>query len=302
VIDFCVRTDKTRVILSAGSDVEISSSGRHSAANRPRVKVEPAEPASLERVFDLASRFEDFLSLFLGASIRLLTVEFNISDGRKGWLVRRQPGKIEKHDPQASFTCDFSQLAAAIAAWFSATEDVRPLQNFVYGTVRDSSMFVETEFLSLAQALESLHRLTDSTTLAVASTFKRICTSIIDTIRVVCPNSALARRLEESVQFANEPSFRNRIEALLARLNPEDARVLLGDPTQFEQTLRQTRNYLTHLGIHTQSRVLTSARDLFLFNQKLHALLRLLMLMNVGFPENVVFEAIRFQSQKWTLF
>jgi len=40
-------------------------------------------------------------------------------------------------------------------------------------------------------------------------------------------------------------------------------------------------------------------KELFLFNQKLHAFLRLLTLVYVGFPEDVVFEPVRYQSKKW---
>jgi hypothetical protein len=45
--------------------------------------------------------------------------------------------------------------------------------------------------------------------------------------------------------------------------------------------------------------VLTRASELFNFNQRLHALLRLLMLMRLGFPEEKVFEPIFQQSRQW---
>ncbi|HXP71769.1 MAG TPA: HEPN domain-containing protein [Candidatus Dormibacteraeota bacterium] len=300
LVDFCVRANKTRIALSVGSDVHLRA-WHHTAVNRPRIKIEPVELASIERLYDDASRLEDFLSLFLGVSVRLLTVRFSSSDNREGWFVRPQRGRIDKYDLEASFGSESSQLAAAITAWFSATENLRPLQNFVYGTVRDTSMFVETEFLSLAQALESFHRLTDSASLVDSSTFEGIRTKINEVIEAVCHFPALVTKLEESVQFANEPGFRNRINGLLGRLKPEHVQILLGDPIEFEQTLRQTRNFLTHLGIRGQTKVLRSAGDFFLFNQKLHALLRFLMLMNVGFSEDAVFKAIRYQSTRWTL-
>jgi hypothetical protein len=65
--------------------------------------------------------------------------------------------------------------------------------------------------------------------------------------------------------------------------------------------LRQTRNYFTHLGIKKQSRVLTKAAELFLFNQKLHAFLRLLMLLYLGFPERDILEPVLYQSRKWRI-
>jgi len=302
LLDFCVLSTKIGITLSVGSDVALSSSGRHSAASRTRITIAPTEPTSLEQLLDVAYHFEDFLSLFLGISVRLRSVSCDIAGEGEGWFVRRQRGRVEKHDIQASFRCDLSQLSGAIAAWLSATDELRPVQNLVYGTVRDSAMSAETEFLSLAQGLESFHRLTDRSALVPASIFRRICDVLVPTIAAVCNNHALAERLEDAIRFANEPSFKKRIESLITRIRPDHAELLLGDPIEFEQTLRQTRNFFTHLGIKRQSKVITTGGDLFLFNQKLHAFLRLLMLLNVGFPEELVFGSVRYQSRKWTLF
>jgi hypothetical protein len=45
--------------------------------------------------------------------------------------------------------------------------------------------------------------------------------------------------------------------------------------------------------------VLTEATDLFLFNQKLHAFLRLLVLLRIGFEEGEVREPVQYQSGRW---
>jgi hypothetical protein len=59
-------------------------------------------------------------------------------------------------------------------AWLTTSEDFRPVENLVYGVIRNTPLFVETEFLSLAQALDSLNRLTDTSTMVERSLFKRI--------------------------------------------------------------------------------------------------------------------------------
>jgi Apea-like HEPN len=79
----------------------------------------------------------------------------------------------------------------------------------------------------------------------------------------------------------------------------QQTHTVLGDINEFEQTLRQTRNHLTHPGIPKKSKVVTDGKGLFLFNQKMHALLRLLMLVHVRFPEEKVFRAVHDQSRKW---
>ena len=85
----------------------------------------------------------------------------------------------------------------------------------------------------------------------------------------------------------------------MGRLDEDHRQTLLGNPNEFEQILRQTRNYFTHPGIKKQTKVLTDRNELFLFNQKMHALLRLLVLMQLGLPEDTGFGPTYRQSMKW---
>jgi hypothetical protein len=299
LVDFCVRATKARVGLRVVSRLQLAPSGRHSASrDEPQVSIHLNEPASLAWFVDIANRFENFLSLCLGTSAQRRAVQVITGEGQEGWLVQRLRGKVERPDLQSWVQCTASQLAQSMTAWLSMPPEFRPLENLIYGTIRNSSMFVETEFLSLAQGLESLHRLTDSGTLTDKLTFKTILKALLQSIRSVCKNSALADRISDAIRYANEPSFKNRIESLIARISPEHARILLGDARKFEQALRTTRNFFTHPGIPKKTGVLASPKDIFLFNQKLHAFLRMLMLLYVGFPEDAIFEALRHQSNK----
>jgi hypothetical protein len=75
----------------------------------------------------------------------------------------------------------------------------------------------------------------------------------------------------------------------------------LGNPQDFGKALRHTRNYLTHPGTTTKSKAITDGAGLFLMNQKLHALLRFLMLTHLGFPAELVFEPVYYQSRRWKI-
>lgn len=41
-------------------------------------------------------------------------------------------------------------------------------------------------------------------------------------------------------------------------------------------------------------------KEIFLFNQKLHVLLRFLLLKSIGFPEEGIFDQIFQQSRRWS--
>ena len=300
VVDMCALASKTRVSIRITQRPTYTVGGRYiSARSEPKVQIEPVERRSLQWFIDLANRFESFFSLCLGTSVLLNSVLLSGAPDRRGWLVLPRKGKAEKPDVQAWAKGDSSQLAVALAAWLSTPEEFRPLENLVYGMIRHSSLFVETEFLSLAQALESLHRLSDPSTVVDPRLFRHALKRLCQVIAEQCGASAIAARFLDSIRHANEPSFQSRINSLLSQITPEHAARLVGDLGAFERTLRQTRNYFTHPGIAKKSKVITGAKDLFLFNQKLHALLRLLLLINVGFSEDDVFEAVYHQSRQW---
>jgi hypothetical protein len=112
-------------------------------------------------------------------------------------------------------------------------------------------------------------------------------------------DSAIADRCKEVINFMDEPTFQKRIQSLLATIDPDRLKQLIGDPVIFEQTLKQTRDYLTHPGIKKRGKVLTNSKELFLFNQKMHVLLRLLMLKTMGFAEEAIFQQMFEQSHRY---
>ena|SRR5882724_7776033 len=128
--------------------------------------------------------------------------------------------------------------------------------------------------------------------------FKQVLKTLCGVIAKEC-GSPIARRFLDSIRHANEPDFKTRIKSLLSRISRENAVKLVGDLTVVEQSLRQTRNHFTHPGIRSKGRVMVEAKEFFLFDQRLHALLRLLMLMRVGFSEERVLDQVYVQSRQW---
>lgn len=298
VFDFSSLAIRCRVKLEIDRQFSRRRSGESETKHEARILVEPAEPRSLEWYLQVGYRLEHLFSLMLGTSIVLKGAEIT-SESKTGWLLRKTTHEAEKPDPSVWVRCSDLQLIQVVLAWLEMPEEFRSLEDLVYSTLRQSSLFGQSEFLHLAQALESLHRLTDDASITERARFRGILDELRLVIERLCENGDLAGRLNDSIQHANEPSFKVRTQRLLARLSEVHRKDLLGDETEFEKTLRHTRNHLTHPGIATKSKVLTSPREIFLFNQKLHALMRLLMLMHVGLPADLIFEQVLRQATKW---
>ncbi|SRR6266496_4246067 len=304
VLDVCVLAKRFHVLIKIDPNLQFQLGGKNfSAQSEPIVMLEPSEPRSLQWFVEVMHRFENFLSLCLGTSVRAKTMRLigKSGDTESGWVIRPRGGKVEKPSIALWLRCDGSQLSSAVASWFSMSEEFTPLENLIYGTIRHSSLFVETEFLSLAQAIESFHRLTDKSTVVEPQVFAQVKEDLSGFIsQQGWAQSAIAERCKEAINFVNEPTFQNRIQSLLGDIDPERLKRIIGDPVIFEQALKQTRNYLTHPGTKKKEKVLTGSKELFLFNQKLHVLLRLLMLKTMGFAEGAIFDQMFQQSRLYS--
>jgi hypothetical protein len=67
---------------------------------------------------------------------------------------------IGRLDVREYIRCTGNQLANSIAIWLSESGEFRRVEAVALGVLRKGKLFMETEFLSLAQALEGIHRVT----------------------------------------------------------------------------------------------------------------------------------------------
>ena len=169
IFDVCSTDLKCRLEFDVANRMELRASGEYRSLNESVLTLEPAEPKSLRWFLDIAYRFESYFSILLGTSSCLLSVGMKSGD-EIGWLLRKVKNRLEKPDRSIWVVCDRSVLLNMAIQWVSAPKEFQPFEDLVYGTIRNSSLSSETEFLSLAQALEAFHRLTDSSTITRAET------------------------------------------------------------------------------------------------------------------------------------
>src|ERR1035441_8477241 len=205
-LEFSLAPDNTRFKLDVIPVMEHKRSGEVQSKHHSQLVVAPEHPQHIKWYLELSSRFENFFSLLLGTSVRLERFEVK-HDETIGSVVSADRSKKQPTDFTVWAQCSAPQLQTAMTRWLSQPEEFGSLEGLVYGTIRQSSLFVETEFLSLAQALESFHR--------ISSTDKK-------------------------------SKFAQRIKALLAQIPDQHRKQLIGDDeNNFVNTLKNTRNYFT---------------------------------------------------------
>ena len=230
--------------------------------------IEPQAPKSYNWVLPLVRRLQDFFSLCLGSAILPISIRAFQSAGQGrppigSEFVFRQIHRARaevKRDSMVTWH-DLREILPAILQRWLGKDELRPVQSLLLGTFYNPSAYVESQFLSLAQAIESMHRVTK----------------------------------------AGKVSFQTRIEELLSDLSSSTRNKITPDEAEFATSLKQTRNSLTHPGINGGTKVLSSPSQLFHFNQRMIALLRVLLLKQIGVPEDTAGAAAVGELDRWLM-
>lgn len=264
------------------------------------VEVTPPEPESLLWFMDIGIRLENLFSLLAGTSLAMETF-FVYREDKSGAVIRKQHTLVEKFKIFDSLRHSNSQLAHAISTWLSESEGFREIENLLLGVLRKGKLFVETEFLSLAQALEGFHRATggDESKMEKAS-FKALREKIEKLIEEQKVDDETARKVKAAVAYCNQTSFRSRLKELCGRISQSTLGEMKMDPDAFAASVMNTRNFFTHAGGSSdEKKEPLRGGELFLLSQKMRALLRGVFLLHLGFPEPQFKDLIVREATKW---
>ena len=176
-----------------------------------------------------------------------------------------------------------------VVKWFENYENYEPAFNLYFASITQTSQFLDTKVLWLAQALEILHRRTSDEREMPEQEFSDLSQSVMQTC-------APERRdwLGARLRYANELSLRRRLNKLIKPFEH-----LLGDRRErrfLVNTICDTRNYLTHFDEKTTKDRARDPRELFDLYRKMAGLFELHLLRLTGFDEGSIDRIIRNNS------
>lgn len=180
--------------------------------------------------------------------------------------------------------------------WLDAYEYLSPALGLYFSTKDGAQKYLDGEFLSLVQGLETYHRRTNSETPMDKGSYENLVSEIIKG----CPEEHLdwlKGRLMHGNEFNLSKRIKNIIEPFKDHLGTNKERKKL------VKKIVDTRNYLTH---YSESLHAVSAkhRDLSVLCLKLEAIFNLHFLKIIGFTNeeiNVVVENCHPLKQKLEL-
>jgi hypothetical protein len=263
------------------------------------IEVKSSDKQSLDWYLQVAGRLENLFSLLTGTSLALDTM-FVYRDEESGHVNQKRNSAPGEYDFQSAVRCDAAHLGNAMKIWLSESDRFESVEGLALGVLRKQKLFVETEFLSLAQALEGFHRATIESASPNKLVLRQARRAIADAIKEQPIDEALKKRICESVSIVNEPSLALRLADLCSRLSSEILAKMKLEPKAFISGVVFMRNYYTHAGgSQRRNKKPLGVRELFFLNQKMRALLRGVMLLRLELPENILVDPLVRDSTRW---
>jgi hypothetical protein len=157
------------------------------------------------------------------------------------------------------------------------------------GTIYSPGQYVQSTFLSLAQALESFHRRVYQGQFLPNEEYSSIKNALIEAIPAGI-DAKLITKLKTMLQYGNELSLKSRLEYLFQGIREDHFDNLSGNksPREFIRLLVDLRNYLTHYA-GKRPPILESTVEMYNLNRRLAALSTLLIFKYLGLPEDFVY-------------
>ena len=251
------------------------------------------KPLTLREVDTILLRLGNLLSVLQGdgtyvKKVRLRIVAPKNGDSVTEWFRPSRltaPVVVSRHD----MNLPLHELSAAVAvnlfaAWFASASLLDSVYDLVVGTYGGQSE--RTKFRALAQAVEAFHRAVYGGTYTDEEFYqpirKAICAAIPTNL-----DADFQQRLESAIKYGYQFSLRTRLKKLLETVSEATKDAVIREKTStFIGILVAVRNYLTHFDDKEKPSIVDTSGDMYNLNQRLGALMIVLLLTHCGVPED----------------
>jgi len=179
--------------------------------------------------------------------------------------------------------------------WISKAESLKPVYDLYFSTFYNPHLYLESQFLSLAQAIETYHRRRFGGKYQTDEQYRGdLYQRFVEVIPPgLDPGFKQALR-EGKLKFANEYSLRKRLREIMCQIRSRLSLgfIVSGDAVGiFIDNICDTRNYLTHYDPELKARA-AEGSDLVKLTQRLKAILGICLLEEMGLPPQTIKEIV----------
>lgn len=243
---------------------------------------------------------QNFLSLGVGRAVYPLEIKgknsnckIELENGKTvlndiGVFYRlgKMPDFSKKLHPLDMFFC-YSDIASGfegcLKKWFSKSELLAPVYDLYFATLYNPAMYLQHEFLSLAQSIESYHRRIFGGEYVSKNEYK----PILEALKASIPaeiDSGFRESLKYRMQYLHEYSLKKRLEAIVNSCGNILA-TIIPDKAEFVEDVYNTRNFLTHYDKSLEGKS-KRGDELYKRTKQLKFLIEVCLLREMGVPDD----------------
>lgn len=188
--------------------------------------------------------------------------------------------KIHGHDMLFLYGSVANDLEEILNRWLKNHQTSEPAFNLYFASKSGAYKYLDGNFLSLVQGIETLHRRNSQETSMPEEEFRNLVDTILQSV-----SADKEELIKEKLKYANELSLRKRLRKMI-----EPFERFFGGKDErrsFISKVVSTRNYLTHYDSELASKA-ARGRDLWMLYLKLEALFQLHFLRLVGIKDKSV--------------
>ena len=201
---------------------------------------------------------------------------------------------VKRNDMPLPYNFIEDRLEEIVCLWSQAYERFKPSFDLYFSTKAGAQRYIEGEFLSLVQGVESLHRRDSDKRAMRNEEYAGIVAAMLDAVPPE-RRSFFNNRL----RFGNEPTLRERITEMFAPF--EGFYEWDSDKEALYAKIANTRNYLTHFSGDLRDKAAREV-ELFELNRKLEVLLQFHFFRIIGMDHETITTLAKENRQiRWKL-
>jgi hypothetical protein len=289
-------TDRTTTLsLHLGKTLSFDGRGEFEGARRAWFEIKPDNAQPHAWFEDFSGSLGNFLTICVGEPVfprrvsgrRAIVCESENPVEKDIDIYLRLPEGREKDDVSYAdmpfpFRAIRQTAESLLSSWFSLEERIGPVFGLLLGTYYNSRMYVETEFLTLMQALEIFHRRLVKGSYVQPSEWLPYLDELLRAIPSTL-SSSHRKSLSKRLEYGYEYSLRKRLNDIVGSLNDAVQKRITGGNSNFVAECADTRNALVHEGGGgIESKGLVAMHRT---NRQLRALLNVLIWKQLGLPD-----------------
>ena len=264
------------------------------------IEVEPSNPTPFDKFLtDILYHLQNFISLGVGRPVYPRNITGTLSPHAEEpaqpgdsatvvqvlYPVRRSTPDKPMHPSEMlfSFASIRDQYQECLQHWFAKAPTLNPVYDLYFSTLYGSEVYLESKFLSLAQALETYHRRTFGGYYLPDEQYAALKTSLLEVLESFDMPIHTRRAYVGKLEYINELSLRRRVREVLESCGAS-VTVLIADKQGFTAKLVDTRNYLTHYDPRLEANA-ARGRALYVLVQQVKFVVELCFLKEIGLSD-----------------